>query len=55
MAEDSAFLHVGPAFVHVQVGATDVGARDLHQRIGGPLDFRVRDIFDDYVARTFIN
>src|SRR5664280_1474030 len=55
VAEDSAFLHVGPALVHVQVGATDVGARDLHQRIGGPFDFRVRDIFDDYVARTFIN
>src|ERR1039457_5548611 len=55
VSEDSAFLHVGPAFVHVQIGATDVGARDLHQHIGGPFDFRVRDIFDDYVARTFIN
>jgi hypothetical protein len=55
VAEDSAFLHVGPAFVHVQVGATDVGARDLHQHIGGPFDFRVRDFFHADIPWSIVN
>src|SRR5665811_969752 len=55
VAEHSAFLHVGPAFVHVQVGATDVGARDLHQHIGGPFDFRVRDFSHADIPWSIVN
>ena len=34
MAEDLAFLDVGPPFVHVQVGAADVGGRELDDDVG---------------------
>lgn len=41
VVQDAAQLHVGTTIVHVQVRAADIGAGDLHQRIGGALDFSV--------------
>ena len=35
VTEDFAFHHVGLAFVHMQVRAEDVSARDFHQRSAG--------------------
>src|SRR5450759_1912896 len=55
VAEDSAFLHVGPAFIHVQIRTADVGARNLHQHIGEPFDFRVRHILHPHVAGSVVN
>src|ERR1039458_1336831 len=55
VAEDSAFLHVGPAFIHMQIRTADVSARDLHQHIGGPFDFRVGHILYPHVAGSIVN
>src|ERR1035441_3184162 len=46
VAEDSAFLHVGPAFIHVQIRTADVSARDLHQHIAGSVVNQCFHIFD---------
>jgi hypothetical protein len=46
VAEDAARLHVGAAFVHVEVGAADVGAGDAHQRIGVAFDPGVGHVLD---------
>src|SRR5665811_2288887 len=55
MPEDSAGLHISPAFIHMQIRAADVRGCDFHKHIGCFFNLGIRDIFDDYVARTFIN
>jgi hypothetical protein len=39
VSEYSALFEIGSTLVHVQIGAADVGARDLHQPVGWSLDF----------------
>lgn len=46
---------VGPTFVHVQVGAADVGARDPYQDVGRSLDPRVRHVRHRDVPRPVVD
>lgn len=55
MAKNSTCLERRPAFVHVEVGATDVGSGDPHQNVGGLLDFSVRDILDRDVTWAVVH
>ena len=50
--EPAAGLEVGPALVHVEVGAADVGGGDPDEHVGGPIDLRVGDVFHAHVARA---
>ena len=44
VTEHAARLQVGAALVHVKIGPTDVGVRDLDQDVGRLLDLRVRHV-----------
>ena len=48
-------LEIGTAFVHMEVGPADVGARDAHQHVGRPFDLGIGDLFDANVARSPVN
>ncbi len=43
MAEDLALFYVGAAFVHVEVGAADVGGGEFDDDVGLLLDLGVGD------------
>src|SRR3984885_761435 len=51
----ASLFEVGPPFIHVQVRATDVGARDLHQGVRGLLDPWVWNVADANVPWTVID
>jgi len=53
--EHTALRKVGPALVHVQVGAADVGARDPHHHVGRLLDLRIRHVPYGHVARSVVD
>src|ERR1035437_4358820 len=55
MPEDSTGLHTSTAFIHMQIRAANVRGRNFHKHIGCFFNLGIRDFFDDYVARTFIN
>src|SRR5699024_7412650 len=50
VSEDGARLEIGAAFVHVKVGATDVGAGDAYQHVGGFFYPGVGNLVDAHVA-----
>jgi len=55
MAEHTARRHTGTALVHVEIGAADVGAGDLHQYVGAALDPRAGHLINRNTARPVVN
>jgi hypothetical protein len=55
VAEDTSRFEIGPALVHMQVRAANVGGGDLDDHIVGLLDSGVRNIFHADVAGSVIN
>jgi hypothetical protein len=54
MAQDFAFLDVGPPFVHVKIRAANVGGGDLHEHVSWFLDAGIGDSFNTDVSRSAI-
>jgi hypothetical protein len=55
VSENSPLFEVGPAFEHMQVRATDIGASDLHDRISRSLDFGIGHVFYADIARPSVD
>jgi len=54
-AERAALLEGGPALIHVQVRAADIGRCHLDQHVGGTFDLRVRNIRDRDISGPVID
>ena len=55
VAEDAALLKVGPALVHMKVGAADVSGGYLDNSVSRTFDLRIWYVFNCYVIRTAID
>lgn len=55
VAENLSHFYVGAAFVHVEIGAADVGAGELDDDVGQSLEFRIGDGIDGDFFRAVID
>jgi hypothetical protein len=55
VTEYAAGLHIRAALVHMKIGTTDIGVRDLDESVRRLLDLRVRHVLYTDIPRSVID
>jgi hypothetical protein len=55
MAENLSLFHIDSFFIHMEIGAADIGDRNFYRHVGRAFRFGVRYRIDYDVAETFID